>query len=135
MTVPIAKSTPVTNASIEVSRVLAAVTMDLEADAMGNDSAKMPTIAENKVFLEPLGKRRKKEPAIYNKVRGDKKTAIAIASDGELRQLAMRAYKRDQRSEGDTSHFNYQTWAQVHAVWWSFDAATPTSILPLTLPR
>ena len=91
VTVPVAKTTPLTNASIEASRVLAAVTMDLEADAVGSDSSKMPTVAENKVFLEPSGKRRKKEPAVYNEVRGDKKTATAIASDGELRQLAMRS--------------------------------------------
>ena len=70
LTVPIAKATPTTNASVAASRVLAAVALDLQDEVTVEDSVKMPTIAENKIFIEPAGKRRKKEPAVYNKVRG-----------------------------------------------------------------
>ena len=42
--------------------VLAAVAMDVETEAMSSDTSKLPTILECKVFLEPSGKRRKKEP-------------------------------------------------------------------------
>ena len=86
MTVPVTKTTPVTNAHVEASRVLAAVALDMEADTRNIDSSKMPTIAENRVFLEPSGKRRKNEPAIYNKV---DKLELAAAAASQVPEYVM----------------------------------------------
>ena len=57
-------------------------------EGMPNDDAK-------KMYFQPKGKRRKKEPAVYNKRRGEKATALAIASDPQLRLQAMEAYEKD----------------------------------------
>ena len=135
--IPVPKSAPITNHAERVAKLLEEVAADFEKDLTSTPapSTSLPSISEDKIFLEPAGKRRKKEPAVYNKTRGDKMTAIRIASDPELRRLAMQAYERDMRSDGDTSHYNFQTWAQVHAAWWSYESPTAIPVLPLTGPK
>ena len=85
-----------------------------------------------KVFFEPSGHRRRNEPPVYNKTRGNKATAVAVALDASLRDEALKSYRRDQKSEGDTSHFNWKTWCEVHDAWWSFDGQAMVEALPLT---
>ena len=67
-----------------------------------------------KIFLEPVGYHRRKEPPIYNNTRGNKATAIAVAMDATLRDEALKNYRKDQKSDGDTSHFNFRTWCEVN---------------------
>ena len=92
----------------------------------------MKTEPAGKLFMVPEGHRRKKEPPIYNKVRGNKAMALAVAQDSALREEALKSYRKDQRSDGDTSHFNFKTWCEVHDAWWSFDGLSMVEALPLT---
>ena len=66
----------------------------------------------------------------YHKKRGDKSFALAIAADAELRSEAMDLYKKDMRSAGDTSGFNWITWLDLHRAWWSFEGGAIPDPLP-----
>ena len=69
------------------------------------------------IYLGPPGHRRRNEPPVYNKIRGSKSTAWAVASNATLRDDAMKSYRKDQKSEGDASDYNFKTWCEVHDTW------------------
>ena len=87
------------------------------------------------MFFEPDGKRRRGEPPVYNKTRGKKAVALKIAQDPELRARALEAFRKDRRSEGDTSESNFNTWRDIHLAWWSFECSVPLPVLPLTAAK
>ena len=72
----------------------------------------------------------RKAPPKYNKERGNKLKALAIASDCTLGDKALRNFTRDMKSAGDTSQYNMTTWIDLHA-WWSHDGS---GIVPPVLP-
>ena len=76
-------------------------------------------------FLTRPEAKRNNEPPIYNKKRGDKATALDVCGDASKREAAMANFEADRASGGDTSHFNYLTWKQLHIAWWSFDGKDP----------
>ena len=53
-------------------------------------------------------------PPIYNKLRGSKRAAFAVARDPQRRKEALEQYRKDQRSAGDTSGFNLKVWKEFH---------------------
>ena len=63
---------------------------------------------------------RKGAPPIYNRTRGSKTLALEIARDPLQRAEAIRRYRKDIKSAGDTSKFNKVTWTMLHAAWWAF---------------
>ena len=98
--IPVPKGMPKAKAVNDVMQTVAdsidQAIVDIEkVDSSGED---MPKGDANIMYFQPEGKRRKKEPPVYNKRRGDKATALAIASDPQLRLQAMEAYEKDMRS-------------------------------------
>ena len=80
-----------------------------------------------------LNPRASKTPPVYLKTRGDKRMALAIADDVDLRMQAMAAYEKDMKSAGDTSHFNVVTWEDLHRAWWAtLPGGSQVAVLPLT---
>ena len=57
---------------------------------------------------------RSDQPPEYHLKRGDKRKALAVASDPELLEEAEEAYRRDWTSAGDTSNYNVLTWVELH---------------------
>ena len=114
---------------LAVKRVDQAIDETAKVGESGSGSAGTDV---KKMYFQPEGKRRKKEPPVYNKRRGDKATALAIAGDPQLRLQAMEAYEKDMRSEGDTSQWNFKTWSQIHIAWWAFESSEQVDVLPIT---
>ena len=121
---------PVPNAVHATQRPDVGVLRDVMKAAASAEAGEESQIGE--IFLEPDGHRRRKEPPVYNKTRRDKATAIAVALDASLREEAVNNYSKDQKSDGDTSHYNFKTWCEVHDAWWSFDGQAMVEALPLT---
>ena len=73
-----------------------------------------------------------KVPPIYNKLRGSKRAAFAVARDPQRRKEALEQYRRDQRSAGDTSGFNLKVWKEFHDEWYIYAAGRVPAAFPLT---
>ena len=56
------------------------------------------------------GSTKDKIPPVYNKLRGSKRAAFAVARDPQRRKEALEQYRKGQRSAGDTSGFNLKVW-------------------------
>ena len=75
-------------------------------------------------------------PPAYHKKRGNKQKALAIASDPLLREDALKHFKKDMKSAGDTSEYNMVTWHELHEAWWAHEGASCIPpILPLTTEK
>ena len=67
---------------------------------------------------------RKITPPIYNRTRGNKSLALEIAKGPMQRAEAIRRYRKDIKSAGDTSKFNKVTWTMLHTAWWAYVGIT-----------
>ena len=77
---------------------------------------------------------RKDKPEVSNKVRGDKKRGLEIASNPSLLNIAMAKYEKDTRSAGDTSASYVKTWSEYHSRidWSRFGLPWDEPVIPLT---
>ena len=83
-----------------------------------------------------INPRADKAPPVYVKTWGDKRLALNIAADAELREAAMLAYEKDTKSSGDTSHFNVVTWEDLHHAWWNhLPSGHEVAAFPLTASK
>ena len=73
-----------------------------------------------------------KIPPVYNKRRGSKRLAFAVARDPRKRKEALEQYRRDQRSAGDTSGFNLKVWKEFHEEWYMYADGQAPAPFPLT---
>ena len=69
--------------------------------------------APSPVSINTVSKR-SDSPPVYNLKRGDQRLALSIAANANNMQTAMTHYERDWTSAGDTSAFNFATWADLH---------------------
>ena len=79
---------------------------------LGPQAKRLAVSLRAQTRLEDTGGRRAAPQ--YHKKRGDKSIALAIATDAGLRSEAMDLYRRDMRSAGDTSGFNWVPWLDLH---------------------
>ena len=57
---------------------------------------------------------RKNAPPIYGHTRGNKRRALAVAMDAGAFEEALKKYKKDWTSAGDTSVYYYKAWCDLH---------------------
>ena len=78
-----------------------------------------------------LGKRKAE---VRNLTRGSKKLGLEVAGDGVQLDDAIKEYRRDVKSAGDTSHYNVATWRDFHdeVNWSRFGLPRDEPPVPLT---
>ena len=75
---------------------------------------------------------RKNAPPIYGYTRGNKKRALAVAMDAGAFEEALKKYKKDWTSAGDTSDYYYKTWCDLHDAYWYSSGRVYCDPLPLS---
>ena len=69
---------------------------------------------------------------MYLHRRGDKRTALSVASDPNLSASALDHYITDWTSAGDTTECYWNTWCRFHRTYWFHHGHPSLPVLPLT---